>query len=189
MTEKELKRLSRSELLELLLLQTRETERLQNLLTQAEAELAERKLRIAKAGNLAEAVLELNGVMQSAQDAARQYLESMAAMEEETKQKCEAIQAEAQEAARKRLDEAEAVVEVTKARCTEMVAEAREEAARIREEALRETAVKEPEAEPTEIPEADPENVTEEIPETTEEKPNSVQNLISGIQSFLKEHI
>lgn len=184
MTEKELKRLSRSELLELLLLQTRETERLQNLLTQAQAELAERKLRIAKTGNLAEAVLELNGVMQSAQAAAQQYLENMAAMEEETKIKCEAIHAKSQAAARKRLDEAAAVVEATKIRCTEMVAEARAEAARIREDARQEAAAIAPEPKLPVTPGA----AYADIPDKTARKRAPVQNLISGIHNLLKDH-
>ena len=89
MTEKEMKKLSRAELLELLLVQTRESERLQKRLERAEAELAERRLKIQDAGNLAKAVLEINGVMEAAQEAAQQYLDNIAHMEEETRQRCE----------------------------------------------------------------------------------------------------
>lgn len=89
MTDKELRKLSRAELLELLLIQTRETERLRAQLQEAEAALADRQLRIAQAGNLAKAVLDINGVLEAAQAAADQYLENMAAMEIETKSRCE----------------------------------------------------------------------------------------------------
>jgi len=99
MKHKELKRLSRAELLELLLIQTKETERLRGRLEKAEAELAERQLRMQNAGDLAHAVLEVNGVIQAAQDAAQQYLENMIQMERETKYRCELMLAEAREEA------------------------------------------------------------------------------------------
>lgn len=95
MTEKELKKLNRAELLELLLVQTREAERLQERLEKAEAELASRHLRVLEAGNLAQAALAVNGVMEAAQAAAQQYLENIAWMEEETKLRCENMLAQA----------------------------------------------------------------------------------------------
>lgn len=105
MTEKELKKLNRAELLELLLIQTKETERLRRKLAQAESMLSERNLRIQNAGSLAQAVVELNGVMEAAQAAAQQYLDNIAEMEAQTKVKCEKILAAARaEAARIRKD-------------------------------------------------------------------------------------
>lgn len=89
MTEKELKRLSRSELLELLLIQTRERELLEEKLEEAERKLEDRQLRMEKAGDIAQAALAINGVMEAAQAAARQYLESIERMERETRQHCE----------------------------------------------------------------------------------------------------
>lgn len=99
MTPKELKRLSRSELLELLLIQTRETERLMKKLEEAETLLYQRELKLEKAGDLAHAVLEMNGVMEAAQAAANQYLENIAAMEQQTRLQCEALLAQAREEA------------------------------------------------------------------------------------------
>jgi len=95
MTEKDLKRLGRAELLELLLVQTREVERLQNELAQARAQLDSRLITVQNAGNLAEAVLALNGVANAAQAAANQYLENIAAMEAQAKLRCEQIIQEA----------------------------------------------------------------------------------------------
>lgn len=88
MTEKELKRLSRAELLELLLIQTRETEHLRAKLEKANQQLADRELRVRESGSLAEAVLVINGVVEFAQAAADQYLENIARMEKETKLRC-----------------------------------------------------------------------------------------------------
>ena len=77
MTEKELKRLSRAELLELLLAQTEENEKLKKRLQAAEAALSDRKIIMEKAGTMAEAALKLNGVFEAADRAARQYLENI----------------------------------------------------------------------------------------------------------------
>lgn len=99
MKEKELKRLSRAELLELLLVQTKETERLQKKLEKAEKELSDRYLQIQKAGTLAQAVVEINGVMEAAQAAAQQYLDNIVQMERETKLRCEKMLSDARKEA------------------------------------------------------------------------------------------
>lgn len=98
---KELKRLNRAELLELLLTQTRETERLQKELDETKARLNDRNLRIQETGDLAQAVLSLNGVMEAAQAAANQYLENIQAMERETREKCQLLLRQAREEAEK----------------------------------------------------------------------------------------
>lgn len=95
MANKDLKKMSRAELLELLLIQTRTVEQLQKKLAKAEALLADRQLRIEKAGSLAEAMVDINGVMEAAQAAADQYLENIAAMREETRKQCDQMLREA----------------------------------------------------------------------------------------------
>lgn len=107
MTEKELKRLSRAELLELLLLQTRETERLQGKLKQMEEVVAKRQLKVQEAGDLAHAVLAVNGVMETAQRAAGQYLENIKEMQNQTRQQCEEILEKAKAEAERIIREAE----------------------------------------------------------------------------------
>lgn len=97
MTEtKKLRRLSRAELLELLLAESRETERLRQKLEMAEAALADRHIRMDAAGDLAHAVLEINGVMKATQAAAQQYLDNIAQMQLETEEKCRQLLAKAQ---------------------------------------------------------------------------------------------
>ena len=77
MTSKELKRLSRRELLEMLIEQMKENQRLRSHLEQAEAELENRELVSLRAGSMAEAAMQLNGVFEAADKAARQYLENV----------------------------------------------------------------------------------------------------------------
>ena len=74
MTDKELRRLSRCELLQMLLEQTGEVERLQAELDKTRAELNDRAIMLESCGNLAEASLKINRVFEAAQQAAEQYL-------------------------------------------------------------------------------------------------------------------
>ena len=84
-------RLSRAGLLELLILQTKERERLEQKLEEAEQCLADRELRLEKAGDIAQAALQINGVMEAAQAAARQYLENVERLERRTRNECEQL--------------------------------------------------------------------------------------------------
>ena len=77
MTEKELRRLSRAELLEMLLAQTEENRQLKKELQEAEEALEDRRIAIEESGSMAEAALRLNGVFEAADQAVRQYLENM----------------------------------------------------------------------------------------------------------------
>lgn len=77
MTDKELRRLSRAELLEMLLAQTEENERLRKRLVEVERSLDDRRIEASRAGSLAEASLRLNGVFRAADEAANQYLENV----------------------------------------------------------------------------------------------------------------
>ena len=110
MTEKDLRRLSRSDLLELLLAQRRDNEQLRCILDQTQAQLAERTIRIDKAGSIAEASLQLSGIFNAAQDSCQYYLENIKLlserqnavcqqMEQETKEKCDRMVAEAEQKA------------------------------------------------------------------------------------------
>ena len=72
-----LRKLNKLQLLELLAQQEREIQALQELLAVRDAELAERRIRIAQSGSIAEAALKLNDVFEAAQKAADQYLLSL----------------------------------------------------------------------------------------------------------------
>lgn len=77
MTDKELRKLRRGELLEMLLEQTKENERLKKQIADLEAQLEDRKIILKQSGSIAEAALKLNGVFEAAQKAAEQYLENV----------------------------------------------------------------------------------------------------------------
>ena len=77
MTEKELKRMSRGELLELLIDQIEENRELKDRLDQVRTELESKQIAIENAGSIAEAALVLNGVFEAADRAVRQYLDNV----------------------------------------------------------------------------------------------------------------
>lgn len=77
MTELELRKLKRTELLEMLLEQTKEKERLAGEVAKLKEQLEDRQIRIDKAGTIAQASFELNGVFEAAEAAAQQYLENI----------------------------------------------------------------------------------------------------------------
>ena len=77
MTEKELKKLNRKQLLELLLVQTARADKLEQKLLRMEERLASRTIAEVEAGSIAEAALRLNGVFEAADAAAAQYLENI----------------------------------------------------------------------------------------------------------------
>lgn len=87
MTSKELKKLNRRQLLELMLAQSRRIDELERELAKARDELENRAITAAEAGSIAEAALRLNKVFEAAQAAADQYLHSVA-------QACEAQEAQ-----------------------------------------------------------------------------------------------
>ena len=70
MTEKEVRKLSRLQLLEILVEQANEIEQLKAELKETKEQLADRKIVIEQSGSLAEAALRLNGVFEAAQRAA-----------------------------------------------------------------------------------------------------------------------
>ncbi|MDO4308177.1 MAG: DNA repair protein [Eubacteriales bacterium] len=72
-----LKRLSRQELLEMLIDEEKRIQQLEAELAAAKAELADRRIRIENSGSIAEAALKLNGIFEAAQAAADQYLENV----------------------------------------------------------------------------------------------------------------
>jgi hypothetical protein len=77
MIDKELRKLSRLELLELLVAQSKQLEELQVALDEAEDKLNRRELKINKAGSIAEAVISLSEVLEAAEDAGRMYVDEL----------------------------------------------------------------------------------------------------------------
>ena len=94
MKEKDLRKLNRYQLLELLVVQTERADRLQARLDEAEKQLNDHNVKLSALGSIAEASLQLNGVFQAAQEAADMYINA-------AKQNAEKLE----DAARKRASE------------------------------------------------------------------------------------
>ena len=105
LTEKDLKKLNRYQLLELLIVQTDRADKLQAKLDIAEKQLVKQELHISSLGSIAEASLQLKGVFQAAQDAADMYIDaakkSAEEIEDAAHKKAAEILAQAQAQARR----------------------------------------------------------------------------------------
>ena len=120
MTDQELRKLKRTELLELLLTQEKENEELRRQLQEARDRLAERKLSLDEAGSIAQAAVRLNGVFEAAQAAADQYLENVRSLSEGQESRCARLEAESRQ-------EADRLLRETEERCTAMLESAKKE--------------------------------------------------------------
>ena len=128
MTEGELKKLNRAELLAMLISITQRCDKLEAELQEAYEKLDGRDIEISRAGTLAEAAIKINKIFEAADQAAAQYLanlqrmypgdgtvppdvllaetKEMGAMEQDVRARCQAVE------------------EATKQRCVDMVEKA-----------------------------------------------------------------
>lgn len=83
MEQKELRKLRRVDLLELLVTQAKENEQLRQQVQKLQAELNSRKILVEKSGSIADASIALNKLFETAQATADQYLENIKRMEQE----------------------------------------------------------------------------------------------------------
>lgn len=131
MTGKEWKRLSRADLLEMLINQNKEIRQLEDKLEQAETKLRSRKIAIEEAGSIAEASLALNGVFDAVQAAGQQYLENIQRLSLYQEAVCAQMEQSCQQEVLQRLAETEkrcsAMEAETKVKCAEMIAKAKAE--------------------------------------------------------------
>jgi predicted RNase H-like nuclease (RuvC/YqgF family) len=82
MKDSKLRKLSRKELLQILVTQSKRIEELEAKLDEAERELDDHMLIMKEAGTMAEAALRLNHIFEDADAACQQYLKSIKAMAE-----------------------------------------------------------------------------------------------------------
>lgn len=118
MTDKEFRRLTREELVEIIYELQKAQEQLRAENEELKKQLADKELKMESAGSIAEAALALNGVFEAAQEAADQYLSQVRAVNERTQSVCDRVIANAQR------------------RAAEIVKQAQNEAAQVKEEAL-----------------------------------------------------
>ena len=89
MTDKEFKRLTRAQLIDIIYQLQTQIDELTKKNQEAEEALEDKRLRINSAGNIAQAALEINDCFRHAQNAAEQYLNEIKAMHAETKLQCQ----------------------------------------------------------------------------------------------------
>lgn len=115
MTDKELQRLRREDLLQILISQQKQIQDLTEALDSAEAALKDRQIKLDNAGSIAEAALQLNGVFEAAQQAvddyqaqARKRADEMLAEADQKLAEAARRLSEADEEVRRRIAEADA---------------------------------------------------------------------------------
>ena len=106
MTEKQLKKLRRADLLEMMLTLVKENDELRKQLANAQKQIDDRMIAIEPVGSLAEAALTLNGVFESAQAACEQYLHNVIERSRNIEEFCDRMERETQEKCNQMLEEA-----------------------------------------------------------------------------------
>ena len=99
LTDKEFKRLSRDQLIDIIYQLQLQIEELTGRTQKLQKALKDKRFRINNAGNIAEAALEINDCFRSAQNAADQYLNEIRAMHKDAEAECERMLAQAREEA------------------------------------------------------------------------------------------
>lgn len=121
MSELEMRKLGRKELLDALADREDEIDRLRLRLVDVEKRLSDREIKIDRAGSIAEAAMSLSGVFESAEKAASQYLENI----ERLSSRQESVCREMEEKSRA---EAERILADARKRADTLLATARQEA-------------------------------------------------------------
>lgn len=128
MTDNELKKLSRNDLLQMLLEQSREVQSLRAQLAEAQSALQDRTIAIDKAGSIAEASLQLNGVFQAAQAACQQYMDNISNLSQRQEEVCARMEAESRQRAEQMITDAQRQKEATERETQQYCAELLEKA-------------------------------------------------------------
>ncbi len=119
----DLKRVTRKELIEILYEMKKREVELQNQLDEANKKLEDRTIRLQSAGSIAEASLAINDIFTVAQQSANDYLSSIRAAQEESKQLIQLTRAKSEE-----------VIATTKSKAQQIMNDANQECASKKEE-------------------------------------------------------
>lgn len=127
MTEKQLRKMKRKSLLEVMVLQAEKIEEQEKQIAELQAKLEERNLHINEAGSLAEASMKIFEVLNSAQQAADLYIDNIKKNEEDSKQALEKASGAAEEMIESAKRKAEKIIEDSELHLAQMVAHAMEQ--------------------------------------------------------------
>ena len=111
MTDRQLRKLNRTDLLKLLLEEKKENEALRKQLQEMQLQLECKQLNLNQSGSLAEAALKLSGIFEAAETACQYYTENIRnlsgrqeeicrKMEQETREKCDRMLEQARQMSR-----------------------------------------------------------------------------------------
>ena len=125
MTDKEFKRLTRAQLIDIIYQFQLQVDQLTEQNQALKQDLADKRLRLQNAGNIAEAALEMNDCFRSAQKAAEQYLSEIRAIREETVAIREDAEAQRQEILAQAQAQAEAIIAQAQAEAAAILADAK----------------------------------------------------------------
>ncbi len=131
MTDKELRKLRREDLLQILIAQQRQIDELKDSLEQAQSKLDKRNIAIEQSGSIAEAVLRLNDVFGTAQASADQYVS-------EIRSRVDALNAEAESRAEEARRNADELLKSARSEADRILRECRGEGERVKALHLRE---------------------------------------------------
>ena len=107
MLNKELSKLSRRELMDIIYQMKKNEQQMQEELASLREALEEKRIRLSEAGSVAEAAVSVSNVFSAAQMSADLYLQEVARMREDTEKECERMVAEAEQTVAKTLAEGE----------------------------------------------------------------------------------
>jgi len=123
MDEKRIRKISKKQMLELLLEQAKRIQELELIVEKMETKLSSKKISVDESGSIAEASLKLNNIFEIAQNAADQYIlnvkEKCKKMQSDTKKECQEIK--------------ENMINETKVLCEEKIKETEEKCKKIKE--------------------------------------------------------
>lgn len=128
MADRELRKMNRAELIEIIYALQKDENEQRVEIERLRAQLDERILRIENAGSIAEAALSVNHIFEDAQNAAEQYLESIRVTQETAEAESQRIVSEAETQAKIKTAETDAQVRA-------MIRAAEKQAEEIRTEA------------------------------------------------------
>lgn len=121
MTDKELRKLRRDDLLQILIEQQRQIDEMGQALADAEAKLNDRSIAVQEAGSVADAAVKLNGVFEAAQAAADQFTAEM-------RSRAEAALAAAEAEAEQKRRQAQDALNAARTEAEQILAQARGQA-------------------------------------------------------------
>ena len=101
MIGKELNKMNRRELVDIIYQMKKNEQRMQEKIASLEAALQDKRLRISEAGSIAEAAVSITKVFSAAQEAADLYLHEITCMKAETEKQCAKMLKEARRKADK----------------------------------------------------------------------------------------